>query len=63
MTLLSKNNSHLFSASRSIPLIAMTMVFSLYLLGADAPVHVQLITNIAGPRTVESLTQQGILRH
>jgi hypothetical protein len=53
---------HFAAADRGILIIAATIVFSLNLHGADTPVHVQLITNKSGPRTVESLTHQGILR-
>jgi hypothetical protein len=37
-------------------------VFSLASHGVDTPVHVQLDSNKAGPRVIESLTHQGILR-
>jgi hypothetical protein len=57
-----KKSRHFSSAKRGILLIAVTIVFALNLHGAATPVHVQLNTNKAGPRTVESLTQQGILR-
>ena len=57
-----KRSWHFSSAGRGLLLIAATVVFSLNLPAADTPVHVQLTTNKAGPRTVESLTQQGILR-
>jgi hypothetical protein len=53
---------HFSSAGRNILIAVMILVCSLSLYGADASVHVQLNPNKAGPRTVESLTQQGILR-
>jgi hypothetical protein len=62
MTPTPKIISRFFCAGREILRIAVILVCSLNLFGADTPVHVQLNTNKAGPRTVESLTQQGILR-
>ena len=54
--------TRLFPAGRGILFASGIMAFSLSLHGADAPVYVQLNSNKAGPRTIESLTQQGILR-
>lgn len=57
-----KQSWHFSSAGRDILLLAVTIVFSLNLHATETPVHMQLNTNKAGPRIVESLTQQGILR-
>jgi hypothetical protein len=54
--------TRLFTAGPGILFASVIIAFSLSLQGADAPVHVQLNSNKAGPRTIESLTQQGILR-
>jgi len=50
--------------NRCLAVVAFIAVFgcSLTLHGADAAVNVQLSVNGAGPRAVENLTQQGILR-
>jgi hypothetical protein len=57
-----KNIGRVFSAGRGVLMVAVISVFSLTSHGADTPVHVQLDSSKAGPRAIESLTHQGILR-
>ena len=62
MRSLLKNMPAFFSAKRGTQIAVAIVLFSLALKAADAPVHVQLTTKNAGPRTIENLTEQGILR-
>jgi hypothetical protein len=50
------------SAARGAAAVALLLMFSFNLHGADTPVQVQLDLKKAGPRSVESLTERGILR-
>ena len=56
------NARRLGSAVRGAATIALLLIFSFILHAADTPVQVQLDLKKAGPRSVESLTERGILR-
>jgi hypothetical protein len=62
MNLMPKSPSRFFSGLRGIAIVALLIVSSFNLRGADTPVQVQLDLKKAGPRAVESLTEKGILR-
>jgi hypothetical protein len=57
-----QNVSRASSVSRGVLLAAAVIIFSLKLHGADTAVHVQMNSAKAGPRAIESLTEQRILR-
>jgi hypothetical protein len=50
------------AAARGAATVALLLLFSFAVQGADTPVQVQLYLKKAGPRAVESLTERGILR-
>lgn len=50
------------NSKRSFAVAALLLNFSLTISAADTPVNVQIDFKKAGPRQVESLTEQGVLR-